>query len=41
VRKRDAIGGCVVLLVLIATLVLVLAALVYGIMAATDYLPRH
>lgn len=40
-RKRDGIGGCVVLLVLIATIVVVLAALVYGIMAATDYLPRH
>ena len=40
-RKRDGIGGCVVLLVLISTIVVVLAALVYGIMAATDYLPRH
>jgi hypothetical protein len=40
-RKRDGIGGCVVLLVLIAMIVLVLAALVYGIMAATEYLPRH
>ncbi|MEU8633370.1 hypothetical protein AB0C38_14460 [Amycolatopsis sp. NPDC048633] len=40
-RKRDGIGGCVVLLVLIAMIVLVLAAVVYGIMAATEYLPRH
>ena len=40
-RTRDGIGGCVVLLVLIAMIVLILAALVYGIMAATEYLPRH
>jgi len=41
VRKRDGIGGCVVLLVLIAMIALVLAVVVYGIMAATEYLPRH
>ncbi|MEU4251147.1 hypothetical protein AB0F15_27435 [Amycolatopsis sp. NPDC026612] len=40
-RKRDGIGGCVVLLVLIAMIVVVLAAVVFGIMAATKYLPRH
>ena len=40
-RKRDGIGGCVVLLVLIAMIALVLAVVVYGIMAATEYLPRH
>jgi hypothetical protein len=40
-RKRDGIGGCLVLLVLIAMIVVVLAAVVFGIMAATEYLPRH
>ncbi|MEU4521191.1 hypothetical protein [Amycolatopsis sp. NPDC024027] len=40
-RKRDGIGGCAVLLVLVAMIVLVLGALVFGIMTATDYLPRH
>lgn len=40
-RKRDGIGGVAVLLVLIAMIVLVLGALIFGIMAATEYLPRH
>ncbi|WP_410654167.1 hypothetical protein [Amycolatopsis sp. lyj-112] len=40
-RKRDGFGGCAVLLVLIAMIVLILAALVYGVMAAVKYLPAH
>jgi hypothetical protein len=40
-RKRDGIGGCAVLLVLVAMIALVVGALVYGIMIATQYLPRH
>jgi hypothetical protein len=35
-RKRDVIGGCAVLLVLIAVIVLVLGAVIYGVMALTD-----
>jgi hypothetical protein len=38
-RKRDGIGGVAVLL--IAVIILILAALVYGVMVATKYLPRH
>jgi hypothetical protein len=37
-RKRDGLGGCAVLLVLIAMIVLVLVLLVYGLLAATKYL---
>lgn len=40
-RKRDGIGGLAALLVLIAMIALVMALLVFGVMAATDYLPRH
>ncbi|MBB5857193.1 hypothetical protein ACFQ05_30290 [Amycolatopsis umgeniensis] len=40
-RKRDGFGGLAALLVLIAMIVPVTALLVFGVMAATDYLPRH
>ncbi|WP_255414905.1 hypothetical protein [Amycolatopsis sp. BJA-103] len=40
-RKRDGLGGLAVLLVLIAMIVLVTALLVFGVLAVTNYLPRH
>ncbi|WP_409492550.1 hypothetical protein [Amycolatopsis sp. cmx-11-12] len=40
-RKRDGIGGLVALLVLIAMITLVMALLVFGVVVATDYIPRH
>ncbi|MEU3628258.1 hypothetical protein [Amycolatopsis coloradensis] len=40
-RKRDGIGGLAAPLVLIAMIALVMALLAFGVMAATNYLPRH
>jgi hypothetical protein len=40
VRKRDGIVGCVTLLVLIAMIVLILTALIYGILAVAQVLPH-
>ncbi len=40
-RKQDGLGGLAVLLVLIAMIVVVTALLVFGVLAATNYLPRH
>ncbi|MEV6879502.1 hypothetical protein [Amycolatopsis sp. NPDC051128] len=39
-RKRDGIVGCVMVLVLIAMIVLILTALIYGILAVAKELPH-
>ncbi|MDX3195087.1 hypothetical protein PV458_42385 [Streptomyces sp. MN03-5084-2B] len=40
-RKRDGIGGCAVLLVLIAMIVLIVGAVIYGFTFAVTHYGVH